>query len=254
MNRNHCIISAVGCVLFVLALVINAQFLSQKIEPVEAEEGLSARPRDEPRTPKIEAHTSGNVVNQSKAFSPPQEEVTGLKNAARTREEELNEFRARYVNEIPRPSLPFVAVVASSTDRRSAGTTASGVVQLLPQDKVAASSFLFTPAFVEDGLFDEMLRSGTSTTSKLDLQSRADAVLLVREHVEYTTNRDLASVMTAVLRLEVKLLPLSQSVRPWATNVTAMGAGFNEGAARALAEERLFKQLSSVDFDSLVIK
>ena len=98
---------------------------------------------------------------------------------------------------------------------------------------------------MSDGLLGKLFADAPAVIRNLELDKRLAAVLVARESVDYSTNPSLENVTTANMRLEVLALSANPDGDSTTWTLMAAGAGFNQKAARALAEERILKQISS---------
>jgi hypothetical protein len=101
----------------------------------------------------------------------------------------------------------------------------------------------FTPEFVSDGLFYEAFNDMQAVSRRLELTKTLDVLLLARQSVGYSTNTELQNVITANMRLEATTAKLATGDQNRVWTYAANGAGFTPQAARAMAEERIIKQI-----------
>jgi hypothetical protein len=109
-------------------------------------------------------------------------------------------------------------------------------VQILPS--------FFRPAFISDGLFDQVLSGSQDLFAKLELAKSVDTLVMAKEDVEYTQSPALENLITATIRLDVHLIHVSGQDDGTTWTFTAHGPGFSKDIARKAAEERLIKQIS----------
>ncbi len=166
-----------------------------------------------------------------------------LQNAA----EHHARYLARYLDAdfARKPGIGTVAMVVVSENQKSNPALIPTLATHLKTDAVEILPGFFRPEFISDNLFTETFKGSTDAINKLDLAKSLDALLLARQEVRYTTNASLENVITANMRLEVLLLPVSGKAQGQAWAFTANGAGFKPQDARSLAEERLIKQIAS---------
>ena len=137
-----------------------------------------------------------------------------------------------------------IATVASSENGAINQTVSIALAKHLKTVNTQTVSSFFTPTFVSDGLLTEAFNGSPDVFTKLEIAHSLDAVVLARQSVQYAKNPSLDNVITATMTLEVMLSPLAigSQVQTW--TLEAYGAGFDNNAARALAEERIVKQIS----------
>ena len=98
---------------------------------------------------------------------------------------------------------------------------------------------------MSDGLLGKLFSDAPGIIKNLELDQRVVGVLVARETVEYSANPSLENVLTANMRLEVLALPANPNATGQTWTFMATGAGFSQTAARAMAEERLLKQITA---------
>jgi hypothetical protein len=165
---------------------------------------------------------------------------------------EQQEFILRYI--VPgqlknSPQENDVVVLVSSETLQPNSVMAQALVTVLRSRSAKASASLFTPAFISDGLFEKAFAGSQGLLDRLALTNVADIVLLARESVEYEKKQSLQGMVTARLKLELSALSAATLLQSQAQTLNSTGAGFREAEARALAEERLLKQIGSKEMD-----
>lgn len=187
----------------------------------------------------------------------PTEATTRIANAEKLAAEEPNatqiaaathaKFLDRYLNTsfVRNRGIKTVAL-AVACDGKVHHALDAALIQRFQGESVQILPSFFTSEFVSEGLFDSAFSGSKETFTKLELAKSLDALLLAREHVEYSKNADLENVIAATIQLDVTCFPVSSSplvlVQTW--TFVANGAGFKEPEARAMAEERLAKQIA----------
>ena len=134
-------------------------------------------------------------------------------------------------------------MVADETQKPN-DAVAKALAAALQAKSANASHSLFTPEFLSEGIFDKAFAGSQEVFDKLEITSAADVLLLGRQTVQYSTNEALQGVITATTKLELSALSARSRRQVGTEEVTATGAGFKGTDARALAEERLIKQIN----------
>jgi len=156
-------------------------------------------------------------------------------------------FLERYLNAgfSRKPGTRSLAIIAASEDGKLNSAISTALAQHFRTDSVEIISSFFKPEFVSDKLFAEVFNGSTDVLKKLEVANSLDALLLSRQSVQYSTSPSLLDLITANMQLEVQVLPVTGTVQAGAWTFTANGAGFKRGEARAMAEERLIKQIAN---------
>ncbi|MGO8677904.1 MAG: hypothetical protein ACLQVX_18800 [Limisphaerales bacterium] len=110
-------------------------------------------------------------------------------------------------------------------------------------------SAFFTPQFVSQGLFSDAFNGSATVSRDLDLPNYVDMLLLGRQTVLYSTNAGLNNLVSANMHLDLNAMPVGAWGQNQGWTFIANGAGFRPGDARAMAEERLAKQIARTNFD-----
>ena len=139
-------------------------------------------------------------------------------------------FLARYVNPgfSRKPGMKAAAIAVESEDGKPNRVVSAALAGNFQNDTVEVVPSILKPEFVSDGLINDAFNDSSDLPRKLELAKSVDGLLLARETVEYSTNPALLNVITASLRLEVLLKPVTgkNPARIW--TFTANGAGFNQ--------------------------
>jgi len=156
-------------------------------------------------------------------------------------------YLAQYVNSGParRPGVEAVAIVAASEDGKLNRAVTAALVNRFQSEPVEIAHSFFKPAFVSDGLFNDAFAGTGDIFNKLELAKSLDALLLARQEVRYSSNPSLENVITATMQLNVVALPVTGQADSKSWTFTASGAGFKQEEARAMAEQRLIKQITT---------
>jgi hypothetical protein len=155
-------------------------------------------------------------------------------------------FLARYLNTgfNRMPSTKSMAIVVVSEDGKLNQAISTALSQHLKTNSVELFSSFFKPEFVSDKLFATVFGGSTDVLNELEVTNSLDALILSRQTVQYSTTPSLMNLVTANMQLEVQVLPIARSVQGGTWAFTANGSGFKQVEARAMAEERLIKQIS----------
>ena len=157
------------------------------------------------------------------------------------------QFLARYLNAglPPKGHLRTVAVVVASEDKVMNRAVTEALTRHFKTGNVEIYPSFFNPEFVADNLFDGIFDGSGDYLNQLELAKSLDGLLLARQEVRYTSNPSLENVLTATMKLNVIALPIAGQVEPKKWTFTAAGAGFKQQDARAMAEERIIKQIDT---------
>lgn len=156
-------------------------------------------------------------------------------------------FLGRYLNQgVTRtPGVKTAAILAVSEAGKWNRSIGSAVAARLTNDSIEIMPGFFKSEFVSDGMFDKTLANSAEVFRQLDLANSLDAVLLVKQTVRYAESSALENVITATMGLEVTALPIDTAINGQTWTFSASGAGFKQQDARAMAEERLLKQIAN---------
>jgi hypothetical protein len=149
------------------------------------------------------------------------------------------------------PQAREVAVFVSSETQKPNHMLADVLAESLRAKSTNASSSLFRPEFLLDGLFDKAFGGSQEVLGRLELANAADVLLLGRQSVQYSKNDALEGVITAAMKLELSVVSVPTHCQIHSQAVTASGVGFREADARAQAEERLIKQIRGTGLNLL---
>jgi len=143
------------------------------------------------------------------------------------------------------PGANSVIIAVATEDRKANREVNDAIAALLKDAHNQVVLSFFTPAFLADGVYNEAFDGSGEFIEKLGLAQRIDWLLLARQKVVYVDNPSLQNVLTANMELEVLLISSrnKDDKRTW--TLKANGAGFKEADARAMAEERLVKELAT---------
>ncbi|MGD0206151.1 MAG: hypothetical protein ABSC89_00865 [Verrucomicrobiota bacterium] len=139
----------------------------------------------------------------------------------------------------------LIAVAVASEYRSMNHAVAAALVTRFKTDHVQLTDSFFKPELVTDGLFNSVFNGSSDLFNKLELAKSLDALLLARQDVQYSTNKDLDNTITANMRLEVVTLPVAGQAESQEWTFTANGIGFRPAEARMQAEERIIKQIAN---------
>jgi hypothetical protein len=200
---------------------------------------------EEDRTEAV--RKAAEIAAEAERIKAAQQAAEAARRAAEEAAAEHARYLARYLTAgIARtPGSKALAVVAASENSRVNRAVTAAIANRFKTNSLEVLSSFFTPEFVSDGVLNQVLADPQPLFEKLELAKTLDMVVLARQKVRYTTNPSLENVITANMELEVAVLPIESGVESHAWTFTANGAGFKEEAARAMAEERLLKQIAT---------
>jgi len=154
-------------------------------------------------------------------------------------------YLARYLNSgFPRqPGMKLIAVAMATENGQFNSVLNTAISDRFKTDSAKMLNSLFRPAFVTDGLFTNVLDGSSDAINKLELSKSLDVLLLGRQTVQYSSDPSLENVITANMRFELTAISIANGQnQSWAYN--SNGSGFKQSEARAMAEERLLKQIA----------
>ena len=156
-------------------------------------------------------------------------------------------FLEKYVDTsiTKRDGNQMVAVAVASENRSMNHAMAVTLISHFKTDHVQLTDSFFKPELVADGLFNSAFNGSSELFNKLELTNSLDALLLARQAVLYETNSELNNVITANMTIEIATLPVAGQSQSQSWSFTANGTGFRRGDARAMAEDRIIKQIES---------
>lgn len=227
-----------------LAILLNT--LVPHVEDSQQKERYT-RPVSRPEVQPIPATRPFEPGNYSEANN--YEAQQALERARRAKEEAAAahaKYLARYLNtKLDRkPGIKTVALVIVSENGKPNRAVSQAVVDMLESDTVQVLPSFFKPEFVTDGLFNGAFNEPNEIFKKLELAKSLDVVLLARQKAQYSTQPTLENVITANMELEMTAFPTGASSHSQTWTFRAPGPGFKKEDARAMAEERIIKQIS----------
>lgn len=143
------------------------------------------------------------------------------------------------------PNAETVAVAAASEDGTMNRAIMDALVSRFKYEDVDLIDSMFRPAFYAEGLFSNTFAGSTEAMDRLALTNYADVLLIAAQQVRYLTNASPQNVVLADMRLGVMLLPLSTMSRERTWTFSADGAGVSAAQARAMAEQRVIRQIAA---------
>jgi hypothetical protein len=196
----------------------------------------------------VERPTESLLVERPRTLPTTREETPiSPEELARRKEEEKSRFRARYLqqSQLENPTQRIFAVAAVKVPGVFSGPLSATITSTLSSSAASSIQNLFTHQFIVDGLFDEIFGGNLRALTDLELAKRIKTLVLARESVEYSRTPELENVITASMEVEVLAFDVASLTESGAWIFRANGAGFREPDARALAEERLIKQIKT---------
>jgi hypothetical protein len=173
--------------------------------------------------------------------------TTEAAQAAQNAAAEHAHYLAKYLNGgfTRKAGARSIAIVVVTETGKLNPAVNSALARRLQNESTQILPSLFKPEFVSDGLFNDAIANSSDLFQKLDLANSVDSLVLAREDVQYAQNPALENVITATMRLDVTVVPISGQGDSKTWTFTANGPGFNQTVARAAAEERLIKQIAA---------
>lgn len=155
-------------------------------------------------------------------------------------------YLARYLNAgTSRTSgMRMLAIVTASEGGKLEQAVNTALAEHFKTGTVEALSSVFTPEFISDGLFTQAFSGSAGIFKNLEIARSVDAVLLARQTVQYSKDASMENLVSATMQLEVMLSPLGSQGQSQSWTFTAYGSGFDQKAARAMAEERIITQIA----------
>jgi hypothetical protein len=194
--------------------------------------------KDQRRQQQEQAQQQQELKKQQEADA-----VQAEKNA----EAEHARYLARYLDSgfVRKSDVKTIAIIAASEDGKWDSDVGDALAGHLKASGVEMLPSFFKAEFISDGLFNDAFGGLDDLSQKLELGKFIDGVVLAREQVSYSQNPSLENVTSADMRLEISVMPVSASVQNQTWTLTATGTGFKNEDARAMAEERLIKQIAT---------
>jgi hypothetical protein len=220
--------------LAIVALLINSYFWRQ---------GSSRHASSEP------TFSASSTLPRQMESSPANrvDPATATREAARAAAEAHAQYMARYLNASigRKPGMKLVAVVSATDDGKVLRDMSRALASHLQAGDVEMVESFFKPELVSDGLLKDLFSESTQTRQKLELDKTLDGLILARMAVEYLSNPSLQDVITAKLSLDVAVQGMGARGTSKTWTLTASGAGFDRNTARAMAEERILKEIQN---------
>ena len=138
-----------------------------------------------------------------------------------------------------------IAVLVADDTQMSNNALSQALAAVMQSKAANASGFFFTKEFISDGLFDKAFKGSPGVLDSLALSNVIDTLMLGRETMQFTTNQAMEGVVTAKIKLELTVLSAQTGLSFQSHTATAIGAGFKNADAQALAEENLMKQFTN---------
>ncbi len=233
-----------------IAILISV--LNHRLQPVMEQQTIRQHiPQSSVRRPDAPPPSSRPAQNfeaeeRARAQIAALEETERIRRAKAEAEADHARYLARYLNPnfTRKPGAKTVALVAVSENGKFNRTVSDAVADRLKGDTVQIVASFFKPEFVSDGLFNSAFAEPNEIIKKLELAKSLDVVLLARQTVRYSTTASLENVTTASMELELTAFPTDASSEPSTWTFRAPGPGFKNEDARAMAEERVIKQIT----------
>ncbi len=252
--------------LFFVALMINGVFLRRDTPPPEYRSTPSyqpeiqqraappSQPTRQPEQPAIiTRRNTEDELEVSRREAQAVEATRAVEAAAATRRAAAEAaaqhaaFLARYLNPAPTRTsgLKTVAMAVATEAGKPNRALATALADKLKSSSSQIFSAFFTPAFLSDQMFSAAFADATQVFTKLELRNSVDTLVVARQQIQYSANPALENVITANMTLEVAVFPADAASESHSWTFTANGAGFRQTDARAMAEERLLRQIAA---------
>lgn len=141
--------------------------------------------------------------------------------------------------------IPNLAVAAASETDEINETVRDALVNHFQGAPAAMHPAFFKASFLSDGLLTRAFSETSDLGGELELTNFLNGALLAKQSVSYSTSPELQNLITASMELEVIYLRFVPEGKRSRWTFRANGPGFSNPAARAIAEERILKQLSA---------
>jgi hypothetical protein len=231
--------------LVLIAFAINSFFLKKEdSQPRTAHETPTESSAIQPSQPQRSGADNGAAFQ---AVAGEKSREGAARKAAQEAAVEHARYLARYLDTpfTRKPGRRAAAIVVASEDGKFNSAVAAALRNHLSTESNEFVSSFFKPEFVSDSLFAKVFGGSKDVLKKLEVAASLDSLVLARQTVQYSTNASLQNVITANMQLEVRIVPVIGTIQSDTWTFTANGAGFNQAAARSMAEERLLKELAS---------
>lgn len=201
------------------------------------------------RMSQRDAQQVAAVAAQEKQQQQHQQEEKQRETAAQQTAQDAATAHAQYLARYTdtdfarKPRTTTIAVVAASENATWNSAVNTALVNRFKNKTVQLLPSFFKPAFVSDGLLNDTFADSSDLFNRLELSKSLDAVLLARERVQYAPNPSLDNVLTATMELDIETRSIGSQGKNMTWTFTTAGAGFKQADARAMAEERLIKQI-----------
>ena len=206
------------------------------------------------RLAQAEAATKAELLKKQIAESNhlaavQNENIAAAQAAAQAAADEQKAYRIRYLGD--HNARYSIAVMVADENGKPNESLAQSICTLLDTNDLTTTASLFTPDFIADGLFSQMLSGSKEAFDKLELTNTIQAVMLAHQSVEYSTNSAIADVITATMTFDASAFSTSGFQMIFANSIKVAGAGLTRLEARTMAEERVLKQLEDGRLDKV---
>ena len=233
-------------IIFIFAIVIAVQRQKgseQAIRSEQVKQQLEESSRLAEESNRQSRVVAANQVAESNHLAMIQnKKIVDARAALQKAADDLKAYRIRYLGEnYARYSIAIIVADENGLINQSLGQS---LCTILDTNGLTTTASLFTPAFIADGLFNQMISGSKEGVGKLDLGNVVQNVLLARQSVEYATNSDLDGLITAKMTFDISAFSTSGFQLLFANGVKVAGPGLTRLEARTMAEERVIKQLN----------
>jgi len=231
--------------LVVITLFINLHFSNLVKSKAAKKAAIQAAAEADRNARALKAAKEAEAVRNAEISASNR--VVQIARNARIAAAEEERFLTRYLNarQAKKPGVKMLAIAVIDETKSPNRTVENALASHFKGNATEAVSSFFTQAFYSDGLFDNCLRDSGDVFTNLHLRESLDGLLLAQYKVEYSTSEVASQTMVkATINLDISLVPISTTISGSTPSFIATGVGFDRGAARQLAEERLVKQIS----------
>jgi hypothetical protein len=187
-----------------------------------------------------QAEAANQVAESNHLAAIQKDKIEEAQAALQRAADELKAYRIRYLGD--HNARYSIAVMVADENGKPNESLAQSICTILDTNGLTTTASLFTPDFIADGLFGQMLSGSKEAFDKLQLTNTVQAVMLARQSVEYSTNAALGAI-TATMTFDAGAFSTSGFQMIFANSVKVAGPGLTCLEARNMAEERVLKQL-----------
>ena len=143
-----------------------------------------------------------------------------------------------------KPGTTALAVLAADEDGKINQSINTALANHFRSGSTQIQTSFFKLEFVSTGVFSEILDGSNEFFDTMEIAKKLDATVFARQTVTYSQTAELNNLISATVKLDITLIPLSSHGDRKKWSFTAYGPGFSKEVARGAAEERLIKQIT----------